>query len=288
MQYNMEVFKKPEHTLTQSERIEKLELLLKSKEVKGKAFHMLGSADKAKSLLAKITQISDMYAVKSCTLKSVIDTAITIEALGLEIIPELGEAWIIGYKGKSGFQTAKPDISYKGWKKLAKRQGYAVDAEGVFTEIADQLKDWSDVFSFQYRRKVKSGNVQWVKENLEGVVVKIEDLKSRHTEYRYVDISKLDQIMKVSPSVKKGGETPYKEWYYEMVVLAKAMKYILKKEISFDENISAALAEIYKTDATAAKEIKPEPETEDAPSIPFAEVQDTEVTDVPENETDAK
>ncbi len=54
MQYNMEVFKKPEHTLTQSERIEKLELLLKSKEVKGKAFHMLGSADKAKSLLAKI------------------------------------------------------------------------------------------------------------------------------------------------------------------------------------------------------------------------------------------
>lgn len=251
-----EIFRKPEARLTPQERKEKILYLLKTKDVKARAYHILKNENDAKALLHKVTQILDMYAVQSCTLMSVIDSAIVIQALGLEIYPELGEAWITGYNGEGNVKTAKPDISYKGWKKIAARQGFSVDAEGVFTEVVDIVNDWEDVFSFNYRRQLKTGDVKWIKENLEGVVVKIKNDKTGEAEYRYVDRTTLDKLMASSPSVKRGKHSAYIDWYYEMMVQAKAMKYVLKREVQFDE-VAEALSILYKSDADAAKALKP-------------------------------
>ena len=245
---------KPETSLTKEERQDKLEYLLKTKAVKAKVFNVLGDVEKSKKLIATIGQISDMYSVEDCTLESVIDSAIMIAGLGLSPIPELGESYIIGYKGKRGEKTAKPDISYKGWKKIGREQGLEIEAEGVFEGI--EVGDYEDVFKLPYRLQLKTGDVKWVEKNLLGVVVKIVDIKTGYIKYNFVDKSMLDKLKSVSPSVKAKKQSPYDDWYYDMLVRAKAIKYIAKKEIQFSEAQANAMSLLFKTDATAAEDIK--------------------------------
>ena len=215
------------------ERKEKINAILNANEIKDRLASLFqNDKNKAEKFKATILNIALDSTLANCTPASIIKSALMIAELDLPLAKGLGQAYIVKYK-----HDAEAQIGYKGWMTLAERAGKIVKPKPVFKcdvfELIDNGFDETVTFKPNYDER-KEYDPKWVEENLKGVLIAIKDIQTSTITNTFVSIGKIKQIAGVSPSVKKGGYSPYTEWGFEMYQ-GKAIKYILSKTAMPDQ-----------------------------------------------------
>lgn len=233
--------------------------------------------DKASKFKATLLNIALDNSLNTCTPASIVKSALMIAELGLPLAKGLGQAYIVKYK-----QDAEAQIGYKGWLALAERNGKSVKAKPIFKcdefELIDNGFDETVVFKPNHDER-KEYQPQWVKDNLKGVLVAVKDINTGVISNAFVSIGKLNQIAGVSPSVKKGGYSPYTDWGLEMFQ-GKAIKYILSKT-AMNEDLGRAVEIDNQMDIKAIEDHRDKKDDIDLNAM----FEEAEIVEVSENDT---
>lgn len=210
---------------------------------------LLGSdPKKIEAFKTRILKISLMSGLEKCSPESVINCG--LQALTLNLPLEAGQGYIVNYGGTANF-----DCGYKGWQVLAKRAGFSVTADVVYS---------CDEFSqsgFGFNREIvfnpdfnsrQGSNDKWAKENLTGVIVSILDDKNGANSYTFVPADMINKIVGMSPS-KNSSYSPHNNWAEQMFA-AKAIKQVLSKfpiDLAETAQLSQAISIINGTEVNA-------------------------------------
>lgn len=220
------------------ERKNQITNIMNSKEITERLNSLFSkNEDKASKFKATLLNIALDNSLNTCTPASIVKSALMVAELGLPLAKGLGQAYIVKYK-----QDAEAQIGYKGWLALAERNGKSVKAKPIFKcdefQLIDNGFDETVIFKPNYDER-QEFKPEWVKANLKGVLVAIKDFNTSVISNSFVSVGKLNQIAGVSPSVKKGGYSPYTDWGLEMFQ-GKAIKYVLSKT-AMNEDLGRAV-----------------------------------------------
>lgn len=237
------------------ERKQKIVSIIESGEIANRLNSLFSKSEvKAEKFKATLLNIALEPSLQNCTPVSIVKSALALAELDLPLAKGLGQCYILKYK-----QDAEAVIGYKGWMALAERANKAVKAKPIFKcdefELIDNGFDETVTFKPNYDER-KEFQPLWVKENLKGVLVAIKDIGTGVVSNTFVSVGKLNQIAGVSPSVKKGGYSPYTDWGLEMFQ-GKAIKYVLSKT-AMNEDIGRAVEIDNQIDMKAIAEMKKE------------------------------
>ena len=214
---------------------------------------------KLEAFKTKILKMSLSYMLKDCPPESIIKCG--IQALTLNLSLEGGQGYIVKYGGVASF-----DCGYKGWQVLARRAGYMVDADVVYS--CDKFEqdgfgfDRKFIFEPDFSQR-QGSNDQWAKQNLTGVIVSVMEEKSGIVRMKFVPADMIMKIVGKSPSVQseKGkAHSPHEHWA-EQMFLAKAIKQVLTKEsidLSESSQLNAAFEIVNNTEQLAQTKTKEE------------------------------
>ena len=185
------------------------------------------SPRKIEAFKTRMLKISLNYGLDKCSPESLINCG--LQALTLDLPLESGQGYIVNYGGQAVF-----DCGYKGWQVLAKRSGYSVLADAVYS--CDEFRqegygfDREMIFNPNFHER-KSANDAWAKDNLTGVIVSVLEDETGNKTTAFVPADMIHKIVGTSPSQQseKGKKfSPHENWA-EQMFLAKAIKQVLSK-----------------------------------------------------------
>ena len=182
---------------------------------------------KIEAFKTRVLKMSLGYGLNNCSPESIINCG--LQALTLDLPLESGQGYIVNYGGNAVF-----DCGYKGWQVLAKRAGYSVLADVVYS--CDEFKqngfgfDRELIFLPDFSER-NGSNDTWAKENLVGVIVSILEDETGNKTHTFIDDRMIKKIIGKSPSVgseKAKKFSPHENWA-EQMFCAKAIKQVLSK-----------------------------------------------------------
>lgn len=222
-----------------------------------------GDKSKTEAFKTRILKMSLNYGMDRCSPESIINCG--IQALTLNMPLEAGQGYIVNYGGKAAF-----DCGYKGWQVLAKRAGYSVLADVVYS--CDEFRQ--DGFGFD-REMVfnpnltarQGANDSWAKENLTGVIVSVMEDETGNKTHAFVERELIFKIIGKSPSAGKTDKngkhhSPHDNWA-EQMFCAKAIKQVLSKfpiDLSEASQLQQAIDIVNETESNAQQEMQGLPE----------------------------
>ena len=187
-----------------------------------------GSKVKADKFVTDLTLLGMDKNILECEPVSVFSVALKIAQVGLSIVKEQKQAYIVPFV-EQGVKKAQLQIGYIGWRILAKRAGYDIDAELVYECDKFEYTVDENGKKFIFEANLKDRNetdAGWINENLLGAMVWARD-KSGVTR-DFISAKKLNQLKNTNQAVKKGKFSAWTNWSEEMYK-AKAIKYIASK-----------------------------------------------------------
>ena len=187
-----------------------------------------GSKVKADKFVTDLTLLGMDKSILECEPVSVFSVALKIAQVGLSIVKEQKQAYIVPFV-EQGIKKAQLQIGYIGWRILAKRAGYDIDAELVYECDKFEYTVDENGKKFIFEANLKDRNetdAAWINENLLGAMVWARD-KSGVTR-DFISAKKLNQLKNTNQAVKKGKFSAWTNWSEEMYK-AKAIKYIASK-----------------------------------------------------------
>ncbi|MDY7026342.1 MAG: recombinase RecT [Pseudomonadota bacterium] len=185
---------------------------------------------KMQKFKTKVVNMALSFGLKDCTPESIIQSA--MQALIVDLPMQNGQGYVVNYSGRAQF-----DCGYKGWQVLAKRAGYSVVADVVYScDIFRQEGFGFDVKTiFEPNFQERQGHDdEWAKEHLTGVLVSVRDDSTQEKLLKFVEGGLIHKITRGSPSAgrvsKRDGKkySPHDQWA-EQMFFAKAIKYVLSK-----------------------------------------------------------
>lgn len=213
---------------------------------------MLGD-DKRKleAFRTKMIKMSLDSGLSKCSPESIINCG--IQALTLDLPLEAGQGYIVKYGG-----AAQLDIGYKGWQLLAKRSGYSVLADVVYSCDVFQPAGFGFNADIHFQPNIgerKHSNDDWTKKNLTGVIVSMREDSNGLLTTMFVEADLIHKIVGGSPSAKSDF-SPHNKWTHQMYA-AKAIKYVLSKapiDISKAAMFNDALQIVNSTELSAQQQ----------------------------------
>lgn len=187
-----------------------------------------GSKVKADKFVTDLTLLGMDKNILECEPVSVFSVALKIAQVGLSIVKEQKQAYIVPFLDQ-GVKKAQLQIGYIGWRILAKRAGYDIDAELVYECDKFEYTVDENGKKFIFEANLKDRNetdTAWINENLLGAMVWARD-KSGVTK-DFISAKKLNQLKNTNQAVKKGKFSAWTNWSEEMYK-AKAIKYVASK-----------------------------------------------------------
>ena len=207
-----------------------------------------GSKVKADKFVTDLTLLGMDKSILECEPVSVFSVALKIAQVGLSIVKEQKQAYIVPFV-EQGIKKAQLQIGYIGWRILAKRAGYDIDAELVYECDKFEYTVDENGKKFIFEANLKDRNetdAAWINENLLGAMVWARD-KSGVTR-DFISAKKLNQLKNTNQAVKKGKFSAWTNWSEEMFK-AKAIKYVASKLPTDDFILMSAVNaenEVYK------------------------------------------
>jgi len=168
-----------------------------------------------------------------CSKDSIINSAISLVKLDLDIDPLIGEAYVTPYGN-----IATPQIGYKGYIKIASRAGWRVIVTPIYKGEHFVFEEVNGSKFFKHRANIignRESDKKWVEENLQAMVVTAIDPKG----FKYIEAVGKDMLEKLKNSSKMKSSSIWDNWTIKMYK-AKAIKYILKT-IPISSDMSEAL-----------------------------------------------
>ena len=163
-----------------------------------------GSKVKADKFVTDLTLLGMDKSILECEPVSVFSAALKIAQVGLSIVKEQKQAYIVPFV-EQGVKKAQLQIGYIGWRILAKRAGYDIDAELVYECDKFEYTVDENGKKFIFEANLKDRNetdAAWINENLLGAMVWARD-KSGVTR-DFISAKKLNQLKNTNQAVKKG------------------------------------------------------------------------------------
>lgn len=225
--------------------------------IKNQVKSLLGNNErKIESFKTKMLKIGTSYGLDKCTPESIITCG--IQALTVNLPLEQGQGYVVNYGG-----TATFDCGYKGWQILAKRAGYSVQADVVYScdEFGQDGFGFNREMTFVPNYSDRKGHDdKWAKENLTGVIVSIMEDETKNESHTFVTAEMIMKITGMSQSAGKQAKngkmySPHDNWAEQMFA-AKAIKQVLSK-FAIDIQEAAELhqaIDIVNQSETVAKE----------------------------------
>jgi len=187
-----------------------------------------GSKVKADKFVTDLTLLGMDKNILECDPVSVFSVALKIAQVGLSIVKEQKQAYIVPFM-EQGVKKAQLQIGYIGWRILAKRAGYDIDAELVYECDKFEYTVDENGKKFIFEANLKDRNetdTTWINENLLGAMVWARDKNGVTKDF--ISAKKLNQLKNTNQAVKKGKFSAWTNWSEEMFK-AKAIKYIASK-----------------------------------------------------------
>lgn len=187
-----------------------------------------GSKVKADKFVTDLTLLGMDKSILECEPVSVFSVALKIAQVGLSIVKEQKQAYIVPFV-EQGVKKAQLQIGYIGWRILAKRAGYDIDAELVYECDKFEYTVDENGKKFIFEANLKDRNetdAAWINENLLGAMVWAKDKNGVTRDF--ISAKKLNQLKNTNQAVKKGKFSAWTNWSEEMYK-AKAIKYIASK-----------------------------------------------------------
>lgn len=244
-------------------REQKVNEFLLTPSVTDQIVSLIGNDERKKqSFMTKMVKISTSFGLDKCSPDSIVNCG--LQALTLNLSLEQGQGYVVNYGGQAQF-----DCGYKGWQILAKRAGYSVQADVVYS--CDDFRqegfgfDRKMIFNPDFSSR-KGHDDEWAKQNLQGVIVSILEDETGNKYDTFVTGEMIKKITGVSPSAgkvsKKTGEkhSPHDKWA-EQMFMAKAIKQVLSKfaiDISEASELHTAIEIVNQTESMAQEQAKAE------------------------------
>lgn len=187
-----------------------------------------GSKVKADKFVTDLTLLGMDKNILECEPVSVFSVALKIAQVGLSIVKEQKQAYIVPFVDQ-GVKKAQLQIGYIGWRILAKRAGYDIDAELVYECDKFEYTVDENGKKFIFEANLKDRNetdAAWINENLLGAMVWARDKNGVTRDF--ISAKKLNQLKNTNQAVKKGKFSAWTNWSEEMFK-AKAIKYVASK-----------------------------------------------------------
>lgn len=187
-----------------------------------------GSKVKADKFVTDLTLLGMDKNILECDPVSVFSVALKIAQVGLSIVKEQKQAYIVPFL-EQGVKKAQLQIGYIGWRILAKRAGYDIDAELVYECDKFEYTVDENGKKFIFEANLKDRNetdAAWINENLLGAMVWARDKNGVTKDF--ISAKKLNQLKNTNQAVKRGKFSAWTNWSEEMYK-AKAIKYIASK-----------------------------------------------------------
>nr|DAR38103.1 MAG TPA: RecT protein [Caudoviricetes sp.] len=187
-----------------------------------------GSKVKADKFVTDLTLLGMDKSILECDPVSVFSVALKIAQVGLSIVKEQKQAYIVPFSER-GVKKAQLQIGYIGWRILAKRAGYDIDAELVYECDKFEYTVDENGKKFIFEANLKDRNetdAAWINENLLGAMVWARDKNGVTRDF--ISAKKLNQLKNTNQAVKAGKFSAWTNWSEEMYK-AKAIKYIASK-----------------------------------------------------------
>ena len=187
-----------------------------------------GSKVKADKFVTDLTLLGMDKSILECEPVSVFSVALKIAQIGLSIVKEQKQAYIVPFV-EQGVKKAQLQIGYIGWRILAKRAGYDIDAELVYECDKFEYTVDENGKKFIFEANLKDRNetdAAWINENLLGAMVWARDKNGVTRDF--ISAKKLNQLKNTNQAVKKGKFSAWTNWSEEMFK-AKAIKYVASK-----------------------------------------------------------
>lgn len=200
--------------------------------------------NKAERFASDLALLSMNDGLVKCNPQSVFSVALNVAQVGLSIIPQEKEAYIVPFKGAAQLQ-----VGYIGWQKLAMQSGILIECELCYScdEIhvtADSNGKHIDFKANIFEREDDSAD--WVNSNLTGAIVWINYTKLGITKSEFVSGKTLQKLKAQNQSVKAGKFSPWTVWAAEMFK-AKAIKYVASKLPKDGDSKNLAIAAEYES-----------------------------------------
>jgi len=210
---------------------------------------------KMEAFKTRMLKMSTSKMLMQCSPESVIAAGLQALTMGLPL--EAGQGYVVKY-GKGKDAQAQLDIGYKGWQVLAKRSGYSVMADAVYS--CDLFEQGGYGFNAQLslepnHAERRTANDKWVKENITGVIVSIREDENDLQTSKWVPADLIFKIIAGSPS-KDSDYSPHNKWA-EQMMCAKAIKQVLSKapiDLSKAEALHDAIQIVNNTESHAQAE----------------------------------
>ena len=227
-------------TVATPQKTATIQSLMNSPAVMSKISKGLGTEKKAAAFASSVISIATgSTLLRNCNPTTILGAAMVAATLDLPIVPTLGMAYIVPYKGQCQFQ-----IGYKGLIELAERSG-------VFRNIIDEA-----VYEGQLVRKNKfTGEYVFDEDakksdNVIGYMARF-DLTNGFSKTIYWSKEEVEKHAKrFSQAYGKGYSTPWKTDFDAMArktvlkslfakYAPKSISYALQTAITFDQSVSA-------------------------------------------------
>lgn len=212
---------------------------------------------KIESFKTTMLKISLSYGLDKCSPESIINCG--LQALTLNLPLQAGQGYVVNYGGQAQF-----DCGYKGWQVLAKRAGFSVQADVVYScdEYGQDGFGFNREITFKPDHASRKGyDDKWARENLTGVIVSILEDKTKIQTHAFVDAEMIFKISGMSPSLQsdKGKKySPHENWA-EQMFCAKAIKQVLSKfpiDIQQASDLVQAIDIVNETESKAQDQFK--------------------------------
>lgn len=227
-------------TAVPAQKHSSIQSLMNSPAVMAKISKCLGTEKKAAAFASSVISIATGSAqLRDCNPTTILGAAMVAATLDLPIVPTLGMAYIVPYKGQCQFQ-----IGYKGLIELAERSG-------VFRSIIDEV-----VYEGQLVKKNKfTGEYIFdedakTSDNVIGYMARF-DLTNGFSKTIYWSKEEVEKhARRFSQAYSKGYSTPWSTDYDTMArktvlkalfakYAPKSISYALQTAITFDQSVSA-------------------------------------------------
>ena len=222
---------------------------------------------KAGRFLSAFYQLANDYNLKEVTPKSLVDVALSVARLGLELDPNYKEVYVVPYsvnvKDKqtgqitSTYTKAQLIISAKGYKTLAARDGITIKSFVAYhtDKFSYKFNGWDESFTYEPNfAELENDNAKWVWENL-NVAFAMAKLPNGEIISSFLGEK---QIVKR----KNASQNPNGVWmqWAEEMIQKTIIKHLIKSlpRIEEDSILTKAIVaedEIYDTEIVAEEEL---------------------------------
>ena len=214
---------------------------------------LLEDETKANKFLAASLVVASNKNLMKCSPESITQCLVGVAMTNLSIDPNFGHCYLVPYKGSVQLQ-----IGYKGYIQLLRRAGFIIEAHSIFKQddYSRTFVDGKMQVEIDFNDEGKElGSNDWVVDNMVGVYVTAKEVDTGYQHGKYVSISEIERLRKISPSQRVGQYTkpvdkdklakglPIGIWgeWYESMCHAKAIKK-MAKTLPIGDELARAIA----------------------------------------------